>query len=83
MTTPFTDDLILEIDAAFSSPTFYLTFGQQSTARDGYIIVKAKDYDAAREMVLDRYAQNWSMLYDEDDFKGEYFPVGCLGLLGF
>ena len=61
---------------------FYLTFGQQSPARNGYILVKAKSYDEANAMVRDKYDQQWSMLYNDEDFKPDYFPAGCIGEMG-
>lgn len=61
---------------------FYLTFGQKSPTRNGYVVVKAKSYDEANDLVRGKYGQDWSMLYNDDDFKPEHFPAGCIGTLG-
>lgn len=62
---------------------FYLTFGQESPARNGYIEVIAFDYQRARDLVFKTYGRQWSGLYTEDDFREaiDLFPAGKLGEL--
>jgi hypothetical protein len=60
---------------------FYLTFGQKSPARNGWIKVYARDYWHARELVIAAYDKNWSMLRPKDKFEKKWFPAGCLGVL--
>jgi hypothetical protein len=35
---------------------------------DGYVIVEALDYDAARSIVNELFGRKWSMLYQSDGF---------------
>ena len=60
---------------------FYLTFGQNSPAKNGWIEVHAFDYQRARDMVFNEYGKQWANLYTEDDFDSECFPAGRLGIL--
>jgi len=61
---------------------FYLTFGQNSPARNGYILIVAENYAVARKIVIKEYRKDWSMLYEEEDFNAEYFPSGKLRTIG-
>jgi hypothetical protein len=58
---------------------FYLTFGQKSPFRDGYVLVLADDEETAREEVFYVFGNKWSNLYAEENFKPEYFPAGQIG----
>jgi hypothetical protein len=60
---------------------FYLTFGQCSPLKNGFIIVRAHDFDEARDKVVDQFGQKWSGLYFEDDWEPEFYPEGCKGIL--
>jgi len=60
---------------------FFLTFGQNSPARNGWIEVYAFDYQRARDLVIKAYGKDWSGLYYLEDFETEHFPAGCLGIL--
>ena len=56
--------------------TFYLTFGQKSLLRDGYIKIEAPDLRAARRAAENYFENEWSMLYTEEDFQPKHFPRG-------
>ena len=61
---------------------FYLTFGQQSPLRNGWIEVEAESYEEARELVYNVFGSRWSMLYREEGFDERvkaHFPAGKLG----
>lgn len=62
---------------------FYLTFGQQSPARNGWVRVVARDYQHARDIVFSAYENKWAFLYTEDDFKDSqaYYPAGELDVI--
>lgn len=60
---------------------FYLTFGQQSPLKNGWIKVVAKDETAARHLVIEQYGIKWSGLYAEEIFEPYYFPEGELGVI--
>jgi hypothetical protein len=60
---------------------FYLTFGQKSPARNGYILIHAESYEAARHTAVENYGQAWSMLYPYSDFDASHFPNGCLRVI--
>jgi len=61
---------------------FYLTFGQQSPLRNGWIEIEAESYEEARELVISIFEKHWAMLYREEGFDERvkaYFPLGKLG----
>ena len=63
---------------------FYITFGQASPARSGWIELEAPDAITARLFCSSEYKdQHWRGCYDEDFWKQKnisiYFPAGCLG----
>ncbi len=60
---------------------FYLTFGQSSPAKNGWITVLAENLTEAREKVFAEYGRQWSGLYEDCDWNPEYFPAGEIGLL--
>jgi hypothetical protein len=59
--------------------TFYVTFGQKSPFRNGWVEVEAENYRIARQLVVYALDSSYSMVYDEHEFKREYFPQGKLG----
>lgn len=61
---------------------FFLTFGQQSPARNGWVEVRAPDYEQAKAMVEGIYGNNWSNLYEEKHFDKIFYPAGKLGEIG-
>jgi len=61
--------------------TFYVTFGQKSPAKNGWIEVKADDEEKARAIVIAEYGQEWGFLYTDETFDPSYFPAGKLGVL--
>jgi hypothetical protein len=61
---------------------FYLTFGQQSPFRNGWVEIEAEVYGAAHNLAMDVFGRHWSMLYREEEFKEArsiHFPAGKLG----
>jgi len=59
--------------------TFYVTFGQKSPFRNGWVEVEAENYRIVRQLVIDALGSSYSMIYDEHEFNREYFPQGKLG----
>lgn len=59
--------------------TFYLTFGNKYPWRNGWVEVKAPDYDTARQYVEEIFDNKWCNLYEEENFNKEFFPAGKLG----
>ncbi len=60
---------------------YYLTFGQTSPLKNGWITVHAPSEDVARLLVFKEYGARWSGLYPEDKFSPEYFPEGEKGII--
>jgi len=58
---------------------FYVTFGQKSPFRNGWVEVEAENYGIARQLVIDALGNSYSRIYDEHEFDSEYFPLGKLG----
>lgn len=58
---------------------FFLTFGQKSPARNGWISIFAESYEVARKKAIAMYGNEWSMLYEKNEFDPEFFPAGQLG----
>ena len=58
---------------------FFLTFGQKYPWRNGWVLVQAKDYEKAREIVVEVFGERWSHLYTEGNFNPMYFPAGQIG----
>jgi hypothetical protein len=61
---------------------FYLTFGQQSPFRNGWVEVEADSYEEARKLVHNVFGAHWSFLYGEEGFNERvkaFFPSGKLG----
>lgn len=58
---------------------FYLTFGQQSPFRNGWVEIEVESLEVARNLAFDVFGKHWSMLYKEEEFEKEYFPSGKLG----
>lgn len=72
---------------------FYLTFGVQyrhephpywkGADPDGWVLIQATDYDAARRQAVRHFGQRWSMLYEaayfnEEENKARYYPKGAI-----
>jgi hypothetical protein len=58
---------------------FYLTFGQQSPFKNGWVEIEAGSSERARNLAFYVFGKHWAMLYKEEEFKREYFPLGKLG----
>ena len=61
---------------------FYLTFGQKSPFRDGYVVIEAEDYAKAREAAFYVFGDNFAFLYEAKPFEEHsknMFPEGQIG----
>lgn len=58
---------------------FYLTFGQKSPFRDGYVRIVSPDIETARSEAFYIFGEKFSNLYPEEDFNFKYFPIGQYG----
>lgn len=58
---------------------FYVTFGQKSPFRNGWVEVDAPDIGKAREWTFQALGQQWSMMYTGDKFDRSFFPAGKIG----
>ncbi len=66
---------------------FYVTFGQKSPFRNGYVLILVRDedddaaYSKAREEAFRALGDEWSNIYPEAKFINnvEIFPAGKLG----
>lgn len=61
-------------------PTFYVTFGQKSPFRDGYVEIEADDQRIAQVEAFRIFGQYWSEVYEEDKIKKEFFHAGRIGI---
>lgn len=59
---------------------YYITFGQQSTFRDHYIIVYAENEQVATKIAEDKY-KFIAHCYKESEFEVKYFPGGILEIV--
>ena len=50
---------------------FFFTFGNNSNLAHCYMIIEAKDRDAARELMFLAYGRRWAFEYDEKSFEGQ------------
>lgn len=44
----------------------YFTFGCGQTFKNHYVVIKAKDSNRCRELMVDAFGTNWSMQYDKE-----------------
>ena len=58
---------------------FYLTFGQKSPFRHGWVEVEASSYGEANGEVVLVFQQSWAHLYSEEKFDRSFFPAGKIG----
>lgn len=71
-------------------PQFYMTVGQKYARErhphdldpDGWVLIIAETLDEAREKAFDTYGNDWSMVYEEEDFDSMFYPMGCLAVIG-
>jgi hypothetical protein len=71
-------------------PNFYVTFGQQyrhephpvskNIHPDGYVKIDALTLSEARDKAFEMLGYKWSFIYEEKEFKFEYFPKGEITL---
>lgn len=71
---------------------WFVTFGQKyrhekhpsglNIDPDGYVVVHAYNYHEARQIVIGKFGNEVSWLYNEDNFEPQYFPLGQLLELG-
>lgn len=60
---------------------WYLTFGQTSPLKDGWICIEAQNEIDARALAIEQYGKKWGFLYEEGEFEPGFFPQGELGIL--
>lgn len=75
---------------------FYLTFGVQyrhtphpywkGADPDGWVLIEAPGYAEARALAVRHFGQNWSMLYDTQNFdeaenQYRYYPKGAIAVI--
>jgi len=58
---------------------YYITFGQRSPFRDGYVLIEAYEYSQARRAAIETLGQKWAFIYLEKDFDHQFYPAGQLG----
>lgn len=49
---------------------YYFTFGGSQPLKDYYVLVEAKTYFGARELVLQQFGRCWSMQYSQEEWSG-------------
>lgn len=53
-------------------PNFYGTFRQADHARKNmYVVIEAENFAIANAFMLETFGNDWSMLYDEENFFGQ------------
>ncbi len=57
-------------------PNFYVTFGQKSPFRDGYVLVQAADELKAREAVVYAIGHTWCGIYTDEQWMGNAYCTG-------
>lgn len=70
------------------SENFYITFGQKyrreahpsgyNVSPDGVVRVVAPNYEAARELAVKSFGDQWSFIHPERYTKMEYYPQGVV-----
>ena len=60
-------------------PRFYVTFGQKSPFRDGYVVIIADDEHVAHDEAMYVLGKAWSSLYSEDAIEFGLFIQGQIG----
>lgn len=58
---------------------FYVTFGQKSPFRDGYVLIEASDIRTAREEAFYALGECWSNIYEDPLFNHDMYPMGQIG----
>jgi hypothetical protein len=60
---------------------YYITFGQRSPFRNGWVVIMASGQKEAQEEAEICFGQHYSMCYDEDKFHSarEHFNRGQIG----
>lgn len=58
--------------------TFYITFGQRSPFRDGWVEVEAVNEEVARIAVFEIIGAKWGAMYSEKP-SSALFPLGRIG----
>jgi len=69
-------------EQAMKKTAYYLTFGQTSPARNGFVLIYARDHDEARAIAIETYGSAWSRVYHWGEFDGSRLPAGNLDTLG-
>lgn len=58
---------------------YYITFGQISPFKKGWVEILATDKEKASEEASNRLGNRWSMIYEKEPEK-DLFPQGQLGI---
>lgn len=59
--------------------TFYITFGQISPFKDGWVEIEAECEEKARELAFKAFGSKWAFIYSKGKFDRTYFPLGKVG----
>jgi len=62
--------------------TFYVTFGQKSPFRNGWVEVEAKDYQSARDIINYAIGPWYSNIFNTAEFDGAIKSFLSRGKLG-
>lgn len=61
-------------------PTFYVTFGQKSPFRHGWVEIVADNIETANKEAYKVFgAAGWASVYTEENFQKDLFRAGRLG----
>jgi hypothetical protein len=58
---------------------FYITFGQKSPFRNGYVVIEAINVSVAHEIAMNSFGNKWAWVYSENEIRKEFFPLGQIG----
>ena len=62
---------------------FYLTFGQRSPFRNGWVEIIARSESEARDCAFEALGDKWAFMYSEEKFtdrERSFFPTGKIGM---
>lgn len=62
-------------------PKFYVTFGQKSPFKDGWVEIIAPNYKVAHDEAFDIFGPKFAFIRETDSEESmkEYFPAGRIG----
>jgi hypothetical protein len=76
-----TEELHLNKFATTMKTNFYITFGQRSPFRNGWVVIVASGKEEAQAEAHSVFGPHWSMCYSEEAFfkAREHFNKGKIG----